>query len=125
MLHCKDAASRRRFIGFVRAISALENNFKAFSIGLGLQSVWEAALSERDFERCSTEKLPRTSLKAKITAGGCLSIAAAVLPGRNICGNSMIGAAARGRLCCSRCRPRDRDAYGGKGVIHAGAPTIC
>ena len=36
----------------------------------------------------------------------------------------MMGAVGRARLCCSRYRPRDTDAYGGKGVIHAGAPII-
>jgi len=102
MLECNDGERRRQFIVFVEGILGLENYFKAFSIRLGLKSVWEGALRKRDFARQSTAKLPPTLQAGQTTAGTCLSIAAAVLPGCNICGNSMIGAAARGRLCCSR-----------------------
>ena len=59
--------------------------------------VWEIG----DFHAFVGANLLQTLRAVGTTAPVCLSIAAAVLLWRNICGNSMVEAAEKGKLCCS------------------------
>jgi hypothetical protein len=51
LLRCSYRERSQRFIVFLFTISVLENYFKAFSIRLGLTSVWEGVSRTRDFVR--------------------------------------------------------------------------